>query len=91
MDDLICIGCPVHIKRVSGTNREWVGYVRRIDWNQRIAEIGPETCLGSHLRVHPFEDLVPASFTPRMHRMLPIEIDRLKQASWSEIGSKGEE
>lgn len=82
------IGCPVHVKWDGVTHTNWVGYVRRINWDAGIAEVGPETCIGSHLRPYELDRLVPAEFTRMMHPQLPAEIGRLQRARWSETGSK---
>ena len=82
------IGCPVHVKWDGAVKSNWVGYVRRINWDAGIAEVGPEACIGSHLRPYEFDRLVPAKFTRMMHPGLPAEIERLQRAPWSETGSK---
>ena len=40
------IGCPVHVKWDGVVKSNWVGYVRRINWDAGIAEVGPETAIG---------------------------------------------
>lgn len=82
------VGCPVHVKWGGVLHTNWVGYIRRINWDARLAEVGPETCIGSHLRPYELNRLVPAEFTRMMHPQLPAEIDRLQRAPWSETGSK---
>jgi len=81
------VGCPVHVKWDGVIKTNWVGYVRRINWTTGMAEIGPETCIGSHLRPYEIDRLVPATFTNLMHKDLPAEIGRLQRAQWSETGS----
>ena len=82
------VGCPVHIKWDGKVKSNWVGYVRRVNWDAGIAEVGPETCIGSHLRLYELNMLVPTTFTERMHPKLPAEIERLKRTPSSEAGSK---
>ena len=72
------IGMPVHIIWDGKPNTNWVGYIRRLDFKQKLAEVGPETIVGSHLRVYDFERLVPTKFTDDIHRNLLAEIERLK-------------
>jgi len=78
------IGCPVHIDE----RDHWVGYIRRINWDAGIAEVGPEGCIGSHLRPYALERLLPTTFTRHMHPGLPAEIMRLQRATWSEYGTR---
>ena len=82
------IGCPVHVKWDGVVKSNWVGYVRRINWDAGIAEVGPETAIGSHLRPYELDRLVPTTFTRMMHPDLPAEIGRLQRAPWSETRSK---
>ncbi len=76
----IFIGCPVKISHVGRPpTGSWVGYVRRINWKTRIAEVGPETCIGSHLRPYEIDRLVHSEFSKVMHPKLPDEIERLRR------------
>lgn len=83
-DEKLYIGCPVHIVWDGEVKTNFVGYVRRINWTAKIAEVGPETCIGSHLRVYEFDRLVPTKFSSRMHPKLLDEIVRLRSEQRSE-------
>lgn len=87
-NEKIYIGAPVHLIWNGTESQNWVGYIRRIDWDKKVVEVGPETCVGSHLHVYEFDRLCPALFTRIMHPQLPAEIERLRRAVWSEVGKK---
>lgn len=84
--DLWCIGDPVYIKRDGKPDKKWVGYIRRINWDEGLAEVGPETVVGSHLSVYSFSQLVPAQFTKAMNANLPAEILMLKSRRYTRDG-----
>lgn len=86
MNEHIYIGAPVHLIFKGVVSRNWVGYIRRINWNKKLVEVGPEACIGSHLHGYEFAQICPALFTRLMHPQLPAEIERLQRSEWSVIG-----
>lgn len=79
------IGDPVRSK---GSTSGWVGYVRRVNVRDGLAEVGPETVVGSHLRVYRFDELEHAQFTASRCPGLTAEIARLRAMQWDETGKQ---
>jgi len=81
------VGMPVYLKTNGVVNRNWVGWVRRINWMTELAEISPESVISTHLSVRPFSDLVRGKFTSRMHPQLPQEIRKWKDIKTDDMGA----
>ena len=88
--DNLFVGTPVNVIHNGELMRSWVGYIRRINREAGIAEVGPESVIGSHLHLYELERLVPTEFTSRMTPRLPAEIDRLRSMPWSDTGNKND-
>ena len=84
------IGAPVYIKYGDRTSTNWVGYIRRINRQHKLVEVGPESIVGSHLRTYPFDRVVPGKFTNRMATGLLAEIERLRNTKWADSGEAKE-
>jgi len=85
------VGDPVQARYNPGPLSNWVGYIRRIDYVTKLAELAPECCIDSHLSIVRIDQLVATSFTSEKHRDLSGHIEHLRIADNAFVQKRAQE